>query len=301
MNNSVCFYQKEITFQQLNDQKINNYFSQIYAGDESAREEFIKTNIPLVLFVVTRYFFNYYECYKEDIIQTGIIGLIKSVDNFDITKGRKFSTFASRCIYNEILIYINHFRLDYTETNLPNTDEGYDFLLKDKYNLLENLEEKDLTNVIKIIIDELSPINKQIINLYFGFSGEPKTQEEIGKILNLKQYAISKKIKTILLYITKRLKQMDIIDADAKLMIEIKPKKSQGRIPSLYTFFKDYSKREIDAMIDELSPNEKNLLIKRNGYDFDNPIPSANFTAADRAKYYNCLVPHMRRILKRNC
>ena len=88
----------------LTNQYMRELFARIYAGDESAREEFIQGNLRLVLSVIQR-FTNRGEC-MDDLFQVGCIGLIKAIDNFDLSHNVRFSTYAVPMIIGEIRRYL---------------------------------------------------------------------------------------------------------------------------------------------------------------------------------------------------
>ena len=90
----------------LSKEELSEYFIKYRLGDYTARDKIIMCNIKLVLNEIFRKFFNStYD--KQELLSVGIIGLIKSVDTFDITKNYQFSTYALRCIDNEIAMFLN--------------------------------------------------------------------------------------------------------------------------------------------------------------------------------------------------
>lgn len=192
------------------------YFKQFYNGNMKAREKIIEHNIRLVLFEVGRKFTKY-KCDYKDLVSVGIIGLIKSVDTFDISKSYEFATYATRCIDNEILMYL---RKDKKHNGVYSLDEvaikfndGGDVNLKemiaDDCDLAISLENKETNNLLKIVIEQLPELEKEAIKLHFGFVDDTiYNQSEIAEKLNYSQSYISRVIKKGLLKIEILLKEL---------------------------------------------------------------------------------------------
>lgn len=172
---------------------------------KEARNKLISSNIRLVVYEVYRRFNNtIYEI--EDLISIGIIGLIKGIDTYDINKSSKSSSYLVRCIDNQILMFLRGNRQT-LETSLNQTiyidQEGnkleFADILQDEFDLQEKIETNEAINILKKIIYNLNPIERQIIMLYYGFdNNEQLSQKEIGEILNLSQSYISRILKRTL-------------------------------------------------------------------------------------------------------
>ena len=180
---------------------------------ESARELLISHNLRLVVYLAKK-FENTGVC-VEDLISIGTIGLIKGINTFNPDKKIKLATYASRCIENEILMYLrrnNKTRLEVSIDEPLNVDwDGNELLLSDILGTDEDVIYKDLeTEVEKRLlneaIDKLSDRERTIINLRYGLNspgGEELTQKEVADLLGISQSYISRLEKKIM----KRLKK----------------------------------------------------------------------------------------------
>ena len=155
-------------------------------GEEDARKELIEHNLRLVVYIARR--FENTGVGIEDLISIGTIGLIKAVGTYRTDKNIKLATYASRCIENEILMYLrkNAGRKGEVSFDEPlNTDwDGNELLLSD---------------VLGTAINVLSPREKQIITLRFGLGGgKEQTQKEVADQLGISQSYISRLEKRII-------------------------------------------------------------------------------------------------------
>ncbi len=151
----------------------------------------------------------------EDLISIGTIGLIKSINTFNPEKNIKLATYASRCIENEILMYLrrnNKTKLEVSIDEPLNVDwDGNELLLSDILGTDEDVIYKNIENEVerKLLlkaIDKLSDREKTIINLRFGLGtpdGQEMTQKEVAELLGISQSYISRLEKKIM----KRLKK----------------------------------------------------------------------------------------------
>ena len=157
----------------------------------------------------------------EDLISIGTIGLIKSINTFNPAKNIKLATYASRCIENEILMYLrrnNKTKLEVSIDEPLNVDwDGNELLLSDILGTDEDVIYRDLENEVerKLLlkaIDKLTEREKTIINLRFGLSSPDEkelTQKEVADLLGISQSYISRLEKKIM----KRLKKELIRDS----------------------------------------------------------------------------------------
>ena len=151
----------------------------------------------------------------EDLISIGTIGLIKSINTFNPQKNIKLATYASRCIENEILMYLRRNSKTKLEVSIDeplNVDwDGNELLLSDILGTDEDVIYKDIENEVerKLLlkaIDRLSEREKTIVNLRFGLGtpdGQEMTQKEVAELLGISQSYISRLEKKIM----KRLKK----------------------------------------------------------------------------------------------
>lgn len=206
----------------LSNSLIYECFCEYKNGNYEAREKVILHNIRLVIARVVKRFSNTkYDI--EELVSVGIIGLIKAFDTFDSFKGIQFNTYASRCIDNEILMFIRknkrHMNVDSFDRSINyefTSDDGTTFkdtLVDSDFDLVLNYEEKEEKNIIRSIVQNLQEKDREIIILYFGFDGnEPHTQGEIANKLNITQPTVSRMIKVILNEITIQLKEQGVVD-----------------------------------------------------------------------------------------
>ena len=145
---------------------------------------------------------------QDDLISIGTIGLMKAVDTFDSTRRARFSTYASRCIENEILMYLrksSNRRQDASIDEPLNTDsDGNELLLSDVLGtdpdmVSRGIEESAERQMLFAALSHLSPREQQIMDLRFGLHGHPEmTQKEVADILGISQSYISRLEKRIL-------------------------------------------------------------------------------------------------------
>ena len=176
------------------------------AGDEQARQLLIEHNLRLVVYISKR--FENTGINIEDLISIGTIGLIKAVNTFKSGKNIKLATYASRCIENEILMYLRKISSQRTEISFDeplNTDwDGNELLLSDilgtdddeVYRPLEDDADKQM---LMEAIDSLSERERSIILMRFGLpGGKEYTQKEVADKMGISQSYISRLEKRII-------------------------------------------------------------------------------------------------------
>lgn len=170
-------------------------------GDEDARNILIERNLRLVAHVVKKY--SNTKVDADDLISIGTIGLIKGINSFNVDKGSKLSTYVSRCIDNEILMYLRSTKKLNAEVYL-NEPIGKD--KDDNVITLEEVlenddrsieDEVDLKMKIKRLYEKIGEIlkdrEKTIIELRFGLGGhKPKTQHEIASMMGISRSYVSR-------------------------------------------------------------------------------------------------------------
>lgn len=174
--------------------------SRIEAGDPRAEALLIERNLRLVVYIARKFENTGIEL--EDLISIGTIGLIKAVETFRVDKNIKLATYASRCIENEILMYIRKIGNRRTEVSLEeplHTDwDGNelhlaDILGSDEDSIYRELESDEDRRTIASAIQTLSPRDRKIISLRFGLGGHPPlTQKEVADLLGISQSYISR-------------------------------------------------------------------------------------------------------------
>ena len=184
--------------------------------DEAARQELIEHNLRLVVYIARR--FENTGINIEDLISIGTIGLIKAVGTYRTDKNIKLATYASRCIENEILMYLrkNANRKGEVSFDEPlNTDwDGNELLLSDVLGTDEDvvmrpIEEDVDRSLLAAAINTLSPREKEIITLRFGLGGgKEQTQKEVADRLGISQSYISRLEKRIINRLKKEILRM---------------------------------------------------------------------------------------------
>ena len=175
-------------------------------GDEAARQLLIEHNLRLVVYISKR--FENTGINIEDLISIGTIGLIKAVNTFNSGKNIKLATYASRCIENEILMYLRKINAQRTEVSFDeplNTDwDGNELLLSDILGTDEDevyrpLEDDADRQMLMEAIDTLDQREREIILLRFGLpQGREYTQKEVADMLGISQSYISRLEKRII-------------------------------------------------------------------------------------------------------
>ena len=176
------------------------------AGDKSAERTLIEHNLRLVVYIARR--FENTGVGLEDLISIGTIGLIKAVSTFDREKNIKLATYASRCIENEILMYLRKISAQRTEVSFDeplNTDwDGNELLLSDVLGTDDDevcrpLEEAADRQMLKTAIAALNERDREIIVMRFGLYGKREcTQKELADIMGISQSYISRLEKRII-------------------------------------------------------------------------------------------------------
>jgi len=186
----------------------NEMIRRLLLQDEEAKSILIEHNLRLVVYIAKR--FDNTGVGVEDLISIGTIGLIKSINTYDPVKKIKLATYASRCIENEILMYLrrnNKTRLEVSIDEPLNVDwDGNELLLSDILGTEEDLISKDIESEVEHrllfgAIEKLSDREKLIISLRFGLgrAGEMEmTQKEVATYLGISQSYISRLEKKIM-------------------------------------------------------------------------------------------------------
>ena len=186
------------------------------AGDETARAMLIERNLRLVVYIARK--FENTGINIEDLISIGTIGLIKAVNTFNPEKKIKLATYASRCIENEILMYLRRNSKTRSEVSFDeplNIDwDGNELLLSDVLGTDDDIITKNLETSIdkKLLAKALEQLNdreKQIMELRFGLvGGEEKTQKDVADLLGISQSYISRLEKRIIKRLRKEFNKM---------------------------------------------------------------------------------------------
>lgn len=191
-------------------------FARLPKEPDSVHKALIEHNLRLVVYIARK--FENTGVGLEDLISIGTIGLIKAVNTFDPTKKIKLATYASRCIENEILMFLRRTSRQKLEVSLDeplNTDwDGNELLLSDILGtegdmVYRSIEETVERQMLASALSRLSMREKEIMRLRFGLGGgTEKTQKEVADIMGISQSYISRLEKRILLRLHKDMVQM---------------------------------------------------------------------------------------------
>ena len=184
---------------------------------EDAKAKLIQHNLRLVVYIARK--FDNTGVENDDLVSIGTIGLIKAINSFKTDKNIKLATYASRCIENEILMYLRRIARLKTEVSFDeplNTDfEGNELLLSDVlgtsaetvYGDIESNAEKEQ---LKVALKKLSERERKIMFLRFGLGGgEEMTQKDVADLLGISQSYISRLEKKIILRLKKEIAKME--------------------------------------------------------------------------------------------
>ncbi len=199
----------------LNAEEENELLQKL-ENDESVKSILIERNLRLVVYISRK--FENTGIDVEDLISIGTIGLIKAVNTFKLNKNIKLATYASRCIENEILMYLRKNNKKKTEVSFDeplNVDlDGNELLLSDVLGtendeIYKIIEEEIDKNLLVMALDRLSAREKQIMELRFGLTnkGIERTQKEVANMLGISQSYISRLEKKIISRLKKEMKK----------------------------------------------------------------------------------------------
>lgn len=186
-------------------------------GDWAVKTVLIERNLRLVVYIARK--FENTGLYVDDLVSIGAIGLIKAVNTFDPHKNIKLATYASKCIENEILMFLrrnNRVRAEVSFDEPLNTDwDGNELLLSDVLGtendlVLKNIEAEVEKKLLYLAMEKLNRRERNIMELRFGLLGdEEKTQKEVATLLGISQSYISRLEKKIIRRLKKEIKKME--------------------------------------------------------------------------------------------
>lgn len=185
-------------------------------GDQVARATLIERNLRLVVYIARK--FENTKINIEDLISIGTIGLIKAVNTFNLEKKIKLATYASRCIENEILMYLRRNNKTKSEVSFDeplNVDwDGNELLLSDVLGTEEDIITRNLEKKVdRVLLNKamlsLSDREKEIMDMRFGLTGgKEKTQKDVADLLGISQSYISRLEKRIIKRLQKAFHKM---------------------------------------------------------------------------------------------
>ena len=182
------------------------YIEKMQMGDSDAKDKLIEHNLRLVVFLAKKYENTGVDL--EDLVSIGTIGLIKGIQTFQSGKNIKLATYASRCIDNEILMYLRKNKKRKTEISFEDSlsydGEGNELHLEDVLGtdadiVTKGLEEETEKKLLYQEISKLKGRDKEIMILRYGLYGQKeKTQKEVATMLNISQSYISRIEKKVI-------------------------------------------------------------------------------------------------------
>jgi RNA polymerase sporulation-specific sigma factor len=184
---------------------------------DRVKDSLIEHNLRLVVYIARK--FDNTGVDTEDLISIGTMGLIKAINSYRVEKNIKLATYASRCIENEILMYLRRSVRQKAEVSFDeplNTDfDGNELLLSDVLgtdsdSVYGNVEKGVEQEILKIAVGKLPAREKQIVDLRFALSGgEEKTQKEVADMLGISQSYISRLEKKIIAKLKAEMDKME--------------------------------------------------------------------------------------------
>lgn len=184
----------------LSEEKEKEYLLKSKNGDIKARNILVEHNLRLVAHIIKKYYAVNVD--QDDLVSIGTIGLIKAINTFDIDKNIKLSSYASRCIENEILMHFRNLKKSSQNVSLEDAvdidKDGNTLKLMDLLSIdddfADNLDKKlNLQKINKYLTETLTKRELQIINLRYGLNGsKPLTQREVSSIMNISRSYVSR-------------------------------------------------------------------------------------------------------------
>ena len=175
-------------------------FDKYFNGDMAARDKLIRHNLRLVAHVAKKYYQGPIE--QDDLMSIGTIGLVKAVQSFSMEKNIRFSTYASKCIQNEILMALRKNNgsdnIVYLEESIDNEDKNGKLTLKDSlqddFEIEEFCESQEIKNeLLKTVAEKLDGRERQIIIMRYGLFGNPaQTQHQVCETLGISRSYVSR-------------------------------------------------------------------------------------------------------------
>lgn len=201
----VCFYILHVCSggsfpKPLSKKEEEYYLERLKEGDNEARNKLVEHNLRLVAHIIKKYYGT--KCEQDDLVSIGTIGLIKAINTFKPDKKIRLSSYASRCIENEILMHLRAVKKTERDVSLNETidtdKDGNPLTLMDIMKVDDNiLDELDMKlnskKLSQYITEELNSREKTVIILRYGLNGKkPMTQKEIAKMLDISRSYVSR-------------------------------------------------------------------------------------------------------------
>ncbi len=216
--NSILMYLSsgESLPETLDEESEKYYLEKLEKGDDYARQKLIEHNLRLVVYVAKKFVTS--EVDIEDLISIGSLGLIKAINSFKMDKNIKIATYASKCIENEILMYLRKIskqkQVVSLDEPLSNDGDGNELVLFDIVPSnddcpQESMEKKTEKEILWSVINKLGGREKEIMVMRFGlYGGDELTQKEVADSLGISQSYISRLEKKIVVRIKKEITKL---------------------------------------------------------------------------------------------
>lgn len=213
------FIDKELP-EKLSKEETDRLFKEFYAGSKEAREKIIIHNLRLVRHEVNRRFFMI-QCEKPDLFSYGVVGLINAVDNYDLSRGFSFATYAVKSIDNEMIRYVRSIEglnnIDSLNRVLFEGAHEHELELvdriEDQKNLFEIFERKEMDRIIRECVEQLPRREREMMKLRFGFYDDQiHTLESIAQTFHISRARVAVIINRILENIKKQLEHTGAIE-----------------------------------------------------------------------------------------
>lgn len=213
----------------LSRQEVYDLFDKIRLGDDCARDKLVKHNIRLVLYEVNGRFKSV-DYDKSDLVSMGIVGLMNAINSFDVSKGIEFSTYAVRCIDNEILMFLRKLKkeqvVDSLEKVISWDNKGNDLRIEDiifdDADITSDYIENETYMILRQKIDILPEREKKIVMLRFGFYNDRVYfQYEIADMMSISQSQVSRILSKCVKRLGQELHDMGTIELRMDKVVDI--------------------------------------------------------------------------------
>ena len=304
MNTEEWFIDADKLPQPLPKEEVNKLLKLVNEGSKEAVDTLARHNIRLILKIVSNQYMNV-DYDKKELVAVGSIGLTRAIKTFDISNGAEFTTYAGKCINNEILAFLRklerHQNVDSLDRTIYTDNDGNETKLEDTIsddtiNFVEDYETKDVYRVVRTVVENLKGREKEMIMLYFGFyNNKTYNFQEIGDMFNMSKQNVARIISFVVKKISRILENMGVIELHKMYK---KKNYKLDKVQTIYEYFENfnYTRRQVNKMLKKLNDEDKILLRLRYGQDLDNPVLGP-ITYNEVHKFYMELLPKMKNIL----
>lgn len=312
MSKDVDIFVEEQLPEPLTVDELVFLFKKVREGDMASRDKIALHNIRLVINVVFTKFRKYNYDYKE-LVSVGVIGLLKAIDTFKLEKNTTFSAYASKCIENEIWMFIRKIKKNEDSLDEPiigdkdgNTVQRRDIIVPDYWDVAKDYEKKEIRKIVGDLVEMLDGREREIVKLYFGFYDDRQySQNEIAIMMDMTRSNVSRIMKESLMLLGKKLKKYDVITGDFNIRSWVYNTQNKNgndlndvlMLNTIYGYFHNYSHQQVDIVLSMLPEDDMELLILRYGSDFDNPVSDKKMYRVYEDKFYGEVIPKMRKML----